>query len=264
MRWSARARAAAFKLLAALALAGAGFFAPAVHAASLQVTPISVDFGVRDQSRSLWLSNTGSTELRAQVRVYVWTQESGQDKLEPTREVVASPSMVSIPPKGRQLVRLVRLDAAPSGVERSYRLLVNELPPSGGKQEASGLRFLLQYSIPVFIAPLQAAGEDAKQADGDESGTLRVSLKKRKDGEFLFTAVNSGGRRYKIADLEGQGPSGNRIVLAQGLLGYVLAGQSRSWVLKLNPPVDIQAGELRARLVDGANAQVLRRVEPGG
>lgn len=253
------------KLLAVLALVGVGFLAPA-HAASLQVTPISVDFGVKDQSRSLWLSNTGNTELRAQVRVFVWTQENGQDKLESTREVVASPSMVTIPPKGRQLVRLVRLDAAPAGVERSYRLLVNELPAIGSKEESSGLRFLLQYSIPVFVAPLRPAGEEARASGETEPGTdtLQVSLQRRKNGEYLFTAFNRGLRRHKISDLEGMSPTGNRIVLAQGLMGYVLAGQTRSWVLKLNPPVDIEAGELKARLVDGAHAQILRRVDPGG
>lgn len=264
MRLRARARAAATKLLAALALVSAGFFLPVVHAASLQVTPISVDFGVKDQSRSLWLSNTGNSELRAQVRVFVWTQENGQDKLEPTREVVASPSMVTIPPKGRQLVRLVRLNVASAGVERSYRLMVNELPVSDGKEQSSGLSFLLQYSIPVFIAPLRSASEEADQSAAAEADTLRVSLKKRKDGEFLFTAINKGVRRHKIADLEVRGPDGKQIVLAQGLLGYVLAGQERSWALKLNPPVEIGAGELKARLVDGANAQILQRVEPGG
>jgi len=121
--------------LACAALAAVVMFAAApASAAGLQVTPISLDIPAQEQSQAMFLSNSGRTTLRAQVRVQAWTQSGGAEKLDATREIVASPPIVEIAPGARQMVRIVRLQPAPAAQEKTYRLIIDELPGTDGAQ----------------------------------------------------------------------------------------------------------------------------------
>ena len=120
-------------------------------ASGLQIAPTSLTIATGGPAQGLWLTNTGERELRAQVRAYHWSQSTGKDQLDPTQAIVASPPMLSIPPGGRQLVRVIRTgqDAQASG-EQAFRLLVDELP-LGGEDKQSGVQYVLRYSVPVFV-----------------------------------------------------------------------------------------------------------------
>ena len=75
----------------------------AAVAASLQVSPISLEFSPEEQAQGIWLSNTGTVPLRAQVRVQQWSQADGSDQLAPARDMTASPPMLEIAAGARQL-----------------------------------------------------------------------------------------------------------------------------------------------------------------
>src|SRR5688572_24135268 len=65
-------------------------------AGSLQVTPISLEFAPEEQAQGLWLSNSGTQPIRAQVRVQQWTQADGTEALAATDALVASPPILEI------------------------------------------------------------------------------------------------------------------------------------------------------------------------
>ena len=76
-------------LMVAVALFGSTF----AEAASLSVVPISVDVVRPATIGTVTLRNRESRPLPAQVRVFRWTQVDGEDRLEPTDDVVASPQL---------------------------------------------------------------------------------------------------------------------------------------------------------------------------
>lgn len=174
------------------------------------------------------MSNTGDNEVHAQVRVYHWTQQGGEDKLVPSRGLVISPPMVQIAPGERQLIRTIRLNAPPSGpgaVEDAYRIVIDELPVDS--PTTSKLRFVLRYSVPVFVAP---AGSTAPPP---ELGWALV-----RDGDKVALEVtNAGGSHAQLAALSFVNASGLRTELTAGLLGYVLPGAKMRWALK--PPAEV-------------------------
>lgn len=228
-------------------------FAQACPAASLQVSPIRLDFAAEAQTRELWLSNSGDAPLRAQVRVQQWSQADGEDRLEPTRELVATPAIVEIAPGQRQLVRIVRLQPTPSTVERSFRLIVDELPYAAA-QAGSGLNFLLRYSVPVFVAPVEAATAPA-------AATFRY-LPAAAGQPPRLEAANPGARHVKLSQLTLLDAAGARTELVPGLLGYVLAGQRMQWPLPL-PRAWRSGDSLHARLNDAPDEQTLALVDTG-
>jgi fimbrial chaperone protein len=249
--------------LAAAVMLAAG---PA-YAAGLQVTPISLDIPAQEQSQAMFLSNSGRAPLRAQVRVQEWTQSGGVEKLEATRDVVASPPIVEIAPGSRQMVRIVRLQPAPAAQEKTYRLIIDELPGADGAQppSAAGLQFLLRYSVPVFVLPSPAAGSaalaPASAANGSMPQTditrLSASIKANGPEASTLVIVNAGARRAKLSQLAYVDARGQRNILFPGLMGYVLAGQTMQWPLALPLPVLKSGGAFKAKFNDDQEEQTL-------
>lgn len=211
-------------LLAAALLAVGGM----AGAASLQVAPTGLEFTPSSPAQGLWLTNTGSEPLDAQVRVFHWTQVDGKDLLTPTQTLVASPPMLSLAPGAQQLVRVIRVSAAaPDGGETAYRLLVDELPPAAQHTE-TGVRYVLRHSIPVFMLP-SALPEAAELATA-----LHWSLV-GEDGDIALQARNDGAFHVQLSQASLLPPDGAPIELSAGLLGYVLPGMTMRWPLKLVP-----------------------------
>lgn len=206
-------------LRAAACLLSLGLCASA-DAASLQVSPTSVTLQARQNADGLTLTNTGTTPLHAQVRVFRWTQEDGEEKLEPTRDITISPPMLKLAPGAQQLVRVIRLGAAPTDAQTSYRLIVDELPVDSGETKP-GLQFVLQYSVPVFLMP---------QGDPAIGPSLRTRLV-HEGQRSLLEIGNTGKAHAQIAELTYTTADGQSHTVAAGLAGYVLPGKTKRWPL---------------------------------
>src|SRR4029077_342518 len=97
-------------------------------AASLQVAPVKVEVASPGAATTVKLRNEGATPLNAQIRVFRWSQVNGEDKLEPTTDVVASPPLTKLSPKTDYTVRLVRVSKTPVDKEETDLLVLGELP----------------------------------------------------------------------------------------------------------------------------------------
>lgn len=228
--------------LAMLGAACLAYAAPAT-ASGLQVSPISVTLRAEQNADGLWLSNTGETALHAQVRVFRWTQENGEEKLLPTQELAVSPPMLALPPGERQLVRVIRLAPPPQEAEASYRVIVDELPLETAPAK-NGLQFVLRYSIPVFLSP---AGE----------APLASALRARLDVSETKPALeidNAGKIHAQIADLVFIDAAGQRHAIAPGLLGYALPGKRMRWSLTHPSSLFANGGTFKAR-INGETAE---------
>jgi fimbrial chaperone protein len=198
--------------LAALALAPS----PST-AASLQVAPVSIEVPAPGAAATIKLRNEGTTVLNAQIRVFRWSQTNGEEKLEPTDDVVASPPLAALAPQTEYTVRVVRVTKRPVAGGETYRLLVDELPDPK-LQRNRMVTLVLRYSIPVFFYSREAAA--AKLAWAIE----------RRDGRVYVTATNSGDRHVRISALKIKDASGATISFGDGLTGYVLGRSSMRWV----------------------------------
>ncbi len=251
--WRARRVVLGLALTLGLALLHSG---PA-GAASLQVSPISLEFSPAEQAQSVWLSNSGTATVRAQVRVQQWSQPDGVEQLSATRELVASPPVVEIPPGGKQMVRIIRLQPAPPAQEQAFRLIIDELPEvvaPAGAATSPGLQFLLRYSVPVFVALTEPVPANNKPSDISAlSASLRTS-----GSQSVLSVSNAGPRRVKISQLVHVDAEGRRTPLAPGLLGYVLAGQRMQWPLNLPAGQVLPAnGTLKAKFNADLEEQTL-------
>lgn len=226
-----------FWLLAVLA----AMAAPSASAASLQASPITVEFRAADQAQALWLTNTGDAPVHAQVRIQRWTQEGGSEQLTASREIVASPAIVEVAPGQKQLVRLMRPQASAPAGELAYRVIVDELPEAGAPAQ-TGLNLLLRYSIPAFVLPAGVTPYMERTSRTPPTDMTKVSAT-LSGGTLAIT--NHDQSRLRITQLAYVNADGSRVALNQGLFGYVLAGQRMQWPLAL-PSTARPGGSLHA------------------
>ena len=235
---------ATFKCLAALFLLSA----PSAEAASLRVSPVTLDLSMPRSSATLTLRNDASRPLDVQVRVFRWTQTGGADAYEATTAVVASPPATRLAPGVDYTVRVVRTSKAPVTTEESYRIVIDEIPAKR-VQRSGTINLVVRHSIPIFFRNPQA-------------DTPKVAWKlDRTGGKLKLVAANTGGTRLKLADLALE--QGNaRLYARQGLVGYVLAGATMEWPVVLQQRPMAATVTLRAKSQLGAiheNVQVIGR-----
>lgn len=211
-------------------ICGAGILAASIsitqaHAASLQVAPILLEFSPQEKVKELWLTNTGNESIRAQVRVKAWTQSNQQDILTNSKDLIASPMVISIPAGQRQLVRLIRNTQIANTTEQAYRLIVDELPNSQTDVQ-SGLQLLLKYSIPVFL-------KVSDSNDTDQGITSLQGMSFKYNTQTL--TINNQSSHYKrFSQFAYMDAQGKKIPIQMGLMGYVLSGKSMQWKIPNN------------------------------
>jgi fimbrial chaperone protein len=190
--------------------------AASAHAASLQVTPTTVEVVAPGAAATIKLRNDDARPISAQVRVFRWSVVDGKEKLDPTEAVVVSPPVVSLSPKRDYVVRIVRTSREPVAGEESYRLLVDELPDPQ-RIKAGAVNLLLRYSLPVFFG-------------APDRGDAKVSWRvERKGGQLWVSAQNLGERRMRVSSLAMKNANGETISFGDGLNGYVLARSTMRW-----------------------------------
>lgn len=239
------------EIFSALCAASLGLLASHVdtaRAATLQVSPILIQFYRGTQAQPIWLSNEGESPVRAQVRVYKWTQTEDGEHLEPTNEVVASPPVMEIGAGKRQLLRIVRRNLAGVAEEESFRIIVDELPDTEtpSAENSSALNFLLRYSIPAFISPAAGPSKSLEhQAHGQVlPAPLRIQI------------TNDGTSRIRAARLVHESKDGRTTPVLDGLIGYVLAKNKRTWEL---PPsaTSLPPGIFKIKIANDTGEHVL-------
>ena len=205
-------------LKALTAAAGLAVAPVASQAAALRVSPILIEGG--DQANTtITLRNQEARTLNAQVRVFRWSQHDGQEDLEPTDDVVASPPIVSIAPLEDYVIRLQRNTGQQPVSEEAYRVVVDELP-NPDRQRNGTVAVVLRYIVPAFFFP-----PDASQP------RLHWSLARR-EGHAVIVAENTGDKRIQLTNLGIR--SGSRTsVIGKGLAGYVLGHSTMEWPLAL-------------------------------
>jgi len=192
------------------------------HAGTFSISPLRVELSSSAQTGVLTIRNQEATPVVVQASTQLWEQAEGQERLSPTRDVLVSPAVFTIPANGSQIVR-VALRRAPDGErELSYRLILTEVPQPANP-DFTGLSVALRLSLPVFVAP---AAEAQPQ--------LEWSATRNADGRLALAARNSGTAHARVLSFTVAPATGDDGAIAQNTTAYILPGQSRTWTLDKN------------------------------
>ena len=192
-------------------------------AGSIAVNPVRVGLTASNASGALVVRNSGADASVVQLQVLSWSQQDGQDVYVPTKELLATPPIFTVPAGGSQTVRVGLRQRPDARSEAAYRLILQEVPPPP-KPEFRGLQVALRLSVPVFVAPAV-----------NSAPSLSWHANLTSQGELSMTAKNAGNAhvqviRFKLFDGAVEVAPRNSPEAA-----YLLAGQSHNWNMKLQP-----------------------------
>lgn len=186
-------------------------------AAAMGIAPMRVDLRPEQRMGVVTVRNNDPEPVMVQVQAFAWPDGSATEALQPTREILAVPPIVTIPPGQQQVVR-VALRAKPAlKQEAAYRVLISEVPrerADGG----NGVRFAVRFSVPVFVTPPGAAPAVSwSLVPGQAGPTLRAT--NRGTAHLHVRRVKLGGRPAGVAEEA----------------AYILAGGAHDWPLGGGP-----------------------------
>ncbi len=150
------------------------------QAASFTIDPLKVTLDDGRSSTVIRVQNTGGDTLTLQLQPRRWHQAQQTDRLEPTRELVATPQIFRIKPGATQLVRVALLGKPDADQETAYRLVFDEIP-SPPAADFVGVQVATRVTIPLFV-----------QAQKSAKPGLKVRLKASANGKLAIVADNQG------------------------------------------------------------------------
>jgi fimbrial chaperone protein len=192
------------------------FNALASQAASLQVQPAMLDIPAPGAASTITLRNAGTAPINVQVRIFKWSQSDGEERLESTEDVAASPPAVTLAPGTDYVARIVRVVKRPIIGEETYRLLVDELPISA-EAKSNSVRLLIRHSIPVFFT---ASDRSPPAIDWGVS---------RRSDRIILSARNAGDSHLRISAVTLRDRAGRTVSFGSGLMGYSLGHSTMLW-----------------------------------
>jgi fimbrial chaperone protein len=201
-------------VLAALA---AATWLPPASAGSFSISPLRVDLSRTTSTAALTVRNEADGEVVVQVETLQWSQADGQDVLDPTRDLIVSPAVFTLPAQSTQLVRVALRRDPDARRELSYRLVVQEVPPAPSP-DFTGLQVALRMSLPVFVAALTPA-----------PARLEWSAAREPGGALVVVARNPSDTHARVLSFSVVPATGTAAGFDQPVATYVLPGQSHGW-----------------------------------
>jgi fimbrial chaperone protein len=223
-------RPAAWATLCALALLSPTL----VAAAEWNVDPVRVELSPQQQTAAIIVRNESDQPSSIQIQAVTWSQVDGKDVYTPTRELLVSPPIATIPPKSDQVIRVALRRPADPSKELAYRINLQELPHEQAT-ESTGVQVALRIGLPVFVQSLK----------GDAAPKMAWSVARVSDSQLRVQVRNQGNAHVQISDFSLHAAGTTQAVTSESASSYVLAGQSREWLLKTSSSQAIANGRLR-------------------
>lgn len=190
-----------------------------LNAASIRLSPVSVEILSDQSASSISLYNQSNESSDLQVRVFEWRQNAGQDQLIPTDEIAISPPFLKLQPNDSYNLRVVRINPVPVSGEQTYRIIIDELPkPIDNRKVDQGVNVLLRSSLPLFVV------------NKDAMTKLTWSIQQEQNNSSLIIN-NVGNRHALLSNLTLVDTTANKsyAIKVNTVNGYILAGKARNF-----------------------------------
>jgi fimbrial chaperone protein len=178
--------------------------APSLMAGQLTVAPIRLTMSPTQPNATFTLTNGSNKDGFYQLQLFAWEQKGGETQLKRQQDLVITPPVTMIPGNSDQVVRVVRQRPTVSDKEKSYRLIISEVPDTESERGAQ-LKVLLRLSVPVFV--------------GDKNQTHALTVTRQQD---RLVIRNSGNGHARLVNAYWLDDKQQPRLIRKGLAGYVL------------------------------------------
>jgi fimbrial chaperone protein len=193
---------------------------------TFSIDPLMVELDGTNRNAVMTITNTSAKELRFEIKAFAWDQPRPDSSMQlaPTTDVVVFPPLVTLKPKSTQRIR-VGTDVPQGTVEKSYRLMIEELPNAGAPTQGTKVAVRTRIGVPVFLAPAKSVRSGRIDQATVSKGVVSIPL------------TNTGSIHAMVDEVSVRGMAApDSPVFEEALKGwYVLAGKTRTWTYTMQP-----------------------------
>lgn len=183
---------------------------------ALGVSPTFASLAPEAPIANLTLMNDRDVPVTIQIDLVKWEQRAEKDIYTPTNDLVITPQIFVLPPRGSQLIRIGMEDPAFGPNEKTYRIFAQEVLAKT-KEKITGIQMAIRVSIPLVVRsqiPIQQqitwhANENAKK--------------------LTLVAYNKGNNMVFINQLQVFSSNHQPITKQSSTFAYILPGSKRTW-----------------------------------
>jgi fimbrial chaperone protein len=190
-------------------------------AAEWEIDPVRVQLSTEQQTAAITVKNASDQPTSLQIEVVAWSQVDGKDVYTASRELLVSPPIVTIPGKGEQVIRAALRRPADATKELSYRINLRELPPPPAAG-FNGVQVALRIGLPVFVQSIK----------GEAAPKMSWAIQRMPDNQFKLGLKNTGNAHVQVTDFALSLPGSKEAIATEATSSYIMAGQTREWLLK--------------------------------
>lgn len=205
-------------------------------AADWEIDPVRIELTQSQPTAAITLKNTSDQPTSMQVDVVAWSQVDGKDVYTPSRELLVSPPIVTIPPKGEQVIRAALRRPADANRELSYRIHLQELPPAP-KPGFMGVNVAMRVGLPVFVESLK----------GKPTPKMVWNVQPMPGNQLKVSLQNQGTAHVQVTDFSLYLPGGSQAVASELGSTYIMAGQSHEWLMAMATTEKMVDGRLQLK-----------------
>lgn len=222
------------------------------------ISPVVVEIDAPRKVVSVSVTNNSDRALTFQADALTWSQVDGADRFEPTDELLVVPPIAKVAPFSSQVFRVALRVPTPSPVERTYRMLLEDVSDDAVTSGDASVSFKFTHNLPVLVAPVGKLSNSVRwkpcvsalAAPDPAVGPRR---------EACVRLINSGNRRVKLQSLTVVGDGWQQIIVLKDGVN-VLVGAEREWRV---PLVANQIGAVRAVQVQTVQGEKLQATAGG-
>jgi len=197
--------------------------------ATFGINPVRIDLSAARPNAVIQIDNMSDDRVLLQAHVVTWSFTGATDQYVDTDDVLLNPPIFVLEPHQKQFVRLGLRHVNESDVERTYRLILEQVPEKP-KPGFFGLTTILRISVPVFAVPRTKVSP-------------RVSWHAERTGTGIkIIAVNHGTAHIQLRQFELSDGDSQSAGLSKNMTDYLLPGQTKVW--EFNDAVIMQAREV--------------------
>jgi fimbrial chaperone protein len=192
--------------------------APAM-AGSFSVAPTRVELSGGARTAVVTLRNVAPEPLTVQVSVVGWSQQGGEDTYPATRDLLATPPVLTLEPDEERVVRIALRREPDPNQDLPFRVFFEEVPPAP-RAGFNGVNVALRVGVPIFVRSASRTRAD-----------LRWELHSEAGGKLRIEAINQGTAHIQITGFELSAEGASAAPARVNVMKYVLPRSRMSWTV---------------------------------
>jgi fimbrial chaperone protein len=174
--------------------------------AAITVAPLSSTLDLnKTKSMLVTVFNNQTKSVAIKVNMLSWQlDENGQDIRKPTQDLLIFPEQFLLAPSSRRSIRIAYSETQAPSIEKSYRVIVQELPIdlAGSNQVQSGVTVVTSYATAFYVQPSLPLSALAFEQASVDTKKLHFTLNNKGNAHTHLRKANivmiQDDRRYII------------------------------------------------------------------